>query len=80
MQTHKISEVMTPDAMRYGAGTRCDKDFILNIITRYSMHTIHSVFGKYKSNTLKTRGSNKKQQKKQCFHGFYFLKAGLFDR
>lgn len=45
MQTHKISEVMTPDAMQYGAGIRYDKDFILNIITRYSMHMIHSVFG-----------------------------------
>jgi hypothetical protein len=33
MQTHTISQVMTPDAMQYGVETRCDKDFILDVIT-----------------------------------------------
>lgn len=40
MQRHEISEVMTPDAMQQGTGTRYDKDFILKVITQYSMHTI----------------------------------------
>lgn len=71
MQTHKISEVMIPDAMQYGVGTRCDKEFILNVITWYKhAHSFILYFRKNKKIILREENLEEKIQ----FFSFLLLK------